>query len=45
MPKHILIIYVLVACCILGIMINSFVKNRLIKKAEDRRMLKPVNRS
>ncbi|MET3498743.1 hypothetical protein ACRQ5D_19230 [Mucilaginibacter sp. P25] len=45
MPKHILIIYVLVACCILVIMVNSFVKNRLNKKAEDRRILKPVNRS
>jgi len=45
MPKHILIIYVLVACCILVIMVNSFVKNRLNKKAEDRRILKSVNRS
>ncbi|WP_413667139.1 hypothetical protein ACEN9X_21770 [Mucilaginibacter sp. Mucisp86] len=45
MPKHILIIYVLVACCIMGIMINSFVKCWLSKKAEQRRILKQVNRS
>jgi hypothetical protein len=45
MPKHILIVYVLVACCILVIMINSFVKNKLTKRAEGQRMLKPVNRS
>ncbi|WP_281024314.1 hypothetical protein [Mucilaginibacter celer] len=42
MPKHILIIYVLVACCIAGIMINAYVKCRQARKAAERRVLKPV---
>ncbi|WP_022831194.1 hypothetical protein [Mucilaginibacter oryzae] len=40
MPKHILIIYVLVACCVAGIMINAFVKCRLSKRTSERSELK-----
>nr|MBB6148197.1 hypothetical protein [Mucilaginibacter sp. SP1R1] len=32
MQKHILEVYLLVACSVAGIMINSFIRNRFFKK-------------